>query len=110
MVTPSGVLSFRFQGWSNEISKMLNGAIRSHHYRQCCVRTGKRCRLAKSTHYRQQQQSPTGNVSVNAKVEGRTDGPSGAEWTTLQSTGTAEQDFLKDLIENITGAASPTRP
>ena len=31
------------------------------------------------------------NVSVNAKIEGRTDGPTGAEWITLQSTGKAEQ-------------------
>ena len=45
------------------------------------------------------------NVSVNAKIEGRTDGPGGAEWITLQSTGTAEQEFLAALIENITGAA-----
>ena len=45
------------------------------------------------------------NVSVNAKIEGRTDGPGGAEWITLQSTGIAEQDFLSALIENITGAA-----
>jgi hypothetical protein len=44
------------------------------------------------------------NVSVNAKIEGRTDGASGAEWVTLTSTGTAEQDFLSALIENITGA------
>ena len=46
------------------------------------------------------------NISVNAKVEGRTDGPTGAEWTTLQSTGAAEQDFLSALIENVTGSAS----
>ena len=45
------------------------------------------------------------NVFVNAKIEGRTDGPGGAEWITLQSTGTAEQEFLSALIENITGAA-----
>src|SRR5439155_25314 len=45
------------------------------------------------------------NVSVNAKIEGRTDGPAGAEWITLQSTGNAEQEFLAALIENITGAA-----
>jgi hypothetical protein len=45
------------------------------------------------------------NVSINAKIEGRTDGPAGAEWITLQSTGTAEQEFLAALIENITGAA-----
>lgn len=48
------------------------------------------------------------NVSVNAKIEGRTDGPSGAEWITLQSTGIAEQEFLAALIENITGAAPTT--
>jgi hypothetical protein len=47
------------------------------------------------------------NVSVNAKIEGRTDGSSGAEWTTLPSTGFAEQDFLSALIENITGPAPP---
>jgi hypothetical protein len=45
------------------------------------------------------------NVSVNAKIEGRTDGSSGAEWTTLPTTGFAEQDFLSALIENITGTA-----
>ncbi|PYS58125.1 MAG: hypothetical protein DMF76_20215 [Acidobacteria bacterium] len=49
------------------------------------------------------------NISVNAKVEGRTDGPTGAEWTTLQSTGAAEQDFLSALIENVTGSA-PGKP
>jgi len=50
------------------------------------------------------------NVSVNAKIEGRTDGPSGAEWTTLVSTGTAEQDFLGALVESVTGSAPPGRP
>src|SRR6266699_1878984 len=49
------------------------------------------------------------NISVNAKVEGRTDGPTGAEWTTLQSTGVAEQDFLSALIENVTGS-TPGKP
>jgi hypothetical protein len=44
------------------------------------------------------------NVSVNAKVEGRTDGASGAEWVSLRSNGTAEQEFLAALIEQITGA------
>jgi hypothetical protein len=44
------------------------------------------------------------NVSVNAKIEGRTDGATGAEWATLPSTGTAEQDFLGALIEHVTGA------
>jgi hypothetical protein len=49
------------------------------------------------------------NVSVNAKIEGRTDGASGAEWVTLRSIGLAEQEFLSALIENVTGAAPPGR-
>jgi hypothetical protein len=50
------------------------------------------------------------NVSVNAKIEGRTDGATGAEWTTLQSTGYAEQDFLAALIESITGSVPGAKP
>lgn len=50
------------------------------------------------------------NVAVNAKVEGRTDGATGAEWTTLRSTGLAEDQFLDSLIVAITGAAAPGRP
>jgi hypothetical protein len=49
------------------------------------------------------------NVAVTAKIEGRTDGATGAEWSTLQSTGLAEQDFLSALIESITGAPPPGR-
>jgi hypothetical protein len=49
------------------------------------------------------------NVSVNVKLEGRSDGVSGAEWTTLKSTGVAEEEFLSVLIENITGAPAPGR-
>ena len=49
------------------------------------------------------------NVAVNAKVEGRTDGPTGAEWTTLRSTGLAEDQFLEGLITAVTGAAPPGR-
>lgn len=49
------------------------------------------------------------NVSVTAKIEGRTDGATGAEWATLPSTGLAEQEFLSALIERVTGA-SPTGP
>ena len=45
----------------------------------------------------------TTDVAVNARVEGRTDGAVGAEWVTLPSTGSAEQDFLSALIEKITG-------
>ena len=51
----------------------------------------------------------TANVSVNAKVEGRTDGPTGAEWTTLKSTGLAEDQFLDGLVTAVTGAAPPGR-
>jgi hypothetical protein len=49
------------------------------------------------------------NVSVNVKVEGRSDGASGAEWVTLKSTGIAEEEFLSALVENITGAPPPGR-
>jgi hypothetical protein len=47
------------------------------------------------------------NISVTAKVEGRTDGATGAEWTTLKSSGLAEQCFLGDLIGEITGSPPP---
>lgn len=49
------------------------------------------------------------NVSVNVKLEGRSDGASGPEWVTLRSTGIAEEEFLTTLIENITGAPPPGR-
>ena len=49
------------------------------------------------------------NVFVNAKIEGRTDGPAGAEWISLQSSGYAEQEFLNALIIAITGG-SPISP
>jgi hypothetical protein len=51
----------------------------------------------------------TANVSVNAKVEGRTDGATGAEWVTLKSTGLSEDEFLDALITAVTGAAPPGR-
>ncbi len=44
------------------------------------------------------------NVAVNAKIEGRTDGATGAEWLTLNTVGLVEEEFLSALIENITGA------
>lgn len=49
------------------------------------------------------------NVSVNAKVEGRTDGAAGAEWVSLNSTGAAEQEFIIALVEKITGGPPPGR-
>lgn len=51
----------------------------------------------------------TANVSVNAKVEGRTDGATGAEWTTLRSSGLAEDQFLDGLITAVTGSSPPGR-
>jgi hypothetical protein len=49
------------------------------------------------------------NVSVNAKIEGRTDGATGAEWNTLQTSGLAEEEFLSALITRVTGAPPPGR-
>jgi hypothetical protein len=49
------------------------------------------------------------NVSVNAKIEGRTDGATGAEWTTLRSLGVVEDEFLSALITSITGGPPPGR-
>ncbi len=43
------------------------------------------------------------NVSVTAKVEGRSENGLISEWTTLQSTGAAEDEFLAKLVEMITG-------
>jgi hypothetical protein len=51
----------------------------------------------------------TANIAVNAKVEGRTDGPTGAEWTTLRSTGLVEDEFLAGLITAVTGVTPPGR-
>jgi hypothetical protein len=49
------------------------------------------------------------NVSVNAKIEGRTDGATGAEWITLPTVGLLEEEFLSELINNITGSPPPGR-
>ncbi|HZI60893.1 MAG TPA: hypothetical protein VFD62_09285 [Pyrinomonadaceae bacterium] len=51
----------------------------------------------------------TANVVVNAKIEGRTDGPTGAEWATLRSTGLAEDEFLEGLVMAVTGATPAGR-
>ena len=44
------------------------------------------------------------NISVSARIEGRSDNVLGAEWVSLRSNGVAEQEFLLSLIEKITGA------
>ena len=49
------------------------------------------------------------NISVNAKIEGRSDGATGAEWVSLPSLGTVEDEFLAALIEAVTGSAPPGR-
>jgi hypothetical protein len=49
------------------------------------------------------------NVSVNAKIEGRTDGATGAEWITLPSSGLAEDEFLSALVTAVTGSSPPGR-
>ena len=43
------------------------------------------------------------NVSVTAKVEGRSENGLQSEWTTLQSSGAAEDEFLVKLVELVTG-------
>src|SRR3979490_3307792 len=49
------------------------------------------------------------NVSVNAKIEGRTDGATGAEWITLPTSGVVEDEFLSALITAVTGGPPPGR-
>jgi hypothetical protein len=43
------------------------------------------------------------NVSVNAKVEGRSGTGLTSEWVTVQSSGLAEEEFLIKLVEAVTG-------
>ena len=45
------------------------------------------------------------NVSVTAKVEGRTETALGSQWLTLTSSGQAENEVLAALVERITGTA-----
>jgi hypothetical protein len=50
------------------------------------------------------------NVAVTAKVEGRSETGIGSEWTTLQSSGAAEDEFLSKLVENVTGKSVDSEP
>ena len=45
------------------------------------------------------------NVSVNAKVEGRSGAGLTSEWTTVPSSGLAEDEFLAKLVETVTGTS-----
>ncbi len=49
------------------------------------------------------------NVLVNAKVEGRAGNGLTSEWTTVPSSGLAEEEFLVKLVEAVTGS-SPDDP
>jgi hypothetical protein len=49
------------------------------------------------------------NVLVNAKVEGLAGAGLGSEWTTVPSSGQAEEEFLVKLVEAATGI-SPDEP
>ena len=49
------------------------------------------------------------NVTVNAKVEGRSGNGLTSEWTTVPSSGLAEDEFLAKLVELATGI-SPDLP
>ncbi len=43
------------------------------------------------------------NVSVNAKIEGRSGRGLTTEWVTVASSGVAEEEFLVKLVERVTG-------
>jgi hypothetical protein len=43
------------------------------------------------------------NVSVTAKVEGQSKNGFESEWTTLSSSGVAEDNFMVKLVESVTG-------
>lgn len=49
------------------------------------------------------------NVSVRANVEGKSRNGLSSEWTTLQSKGVAEDEYLSKLVEMVTGI-SPDAP
>ncbi|HNU09554.1 MAG TPA: hypothetical protein PKO33_17425, partial [Pyrinomonadaceae bacterium] len=50
------------------------------------------------------------NVSVIAKVEGLAGTGLSSEWTTLSSSGLAEEDFLTKLVEDVTGVSPDENP
>jgi hypothetical protein len=50
------------------------------------------------------------NVSVIAKVEGRSGSGLVSEWRTVQSTGLAEDEFLAKLVELVTGKSPDEQP
>jgi hypothetical protein len=49
------------------------------------------------------------NLFVTAKIEGRSDGPTGPEWLTLRSNGTLEQELINSIVETFTGDSPANR-
>ena len=50
------------------------------------------------------------NIYVTTKIEGRSENGLQPEWTTLQSSGAAEDAFLVKLIEMVTGTSPDAQP
>jgi hypothetical protein len=50
------------------------------------------------------------NLSITAKIEGRSDGPSGPEWISLKSSGAFERQLIKEIVEIITGSTPGFTP
>ena len=50
------------------------------------------------------------NVAVNAKVDGRAGSGFSSEWTTVPSSGLAEDEFLAKLVEMVTGQSPDDQP
>lgn len=50
------------------------------------------------------------NVSVTAKVDGKSENALRSEWQTLPSSGAAEDEFLSKLIEAVTGVSPDDSP
>lgn len=49
------------------------------------------------------------NLSVNVKIEGRVEGPTGTEWVSLRSNGNIEQETISNIVAAVTGN-NPTTP
>jgi hypothetical protein len=45
------------------------------------------------------------NVSITAKVEGRSETGTGSQWLTVPSSGEAENEVMAALVERVTGRA-----
>lgn len=50
------------------------------------------------------------NVTVTAKIDGKSENGLNSEWTSLQSSGIAENEFLSKLVETVTGQSPGDTP